>query len=374
MSGDMNGMAQLFGHAQSPSAQSHEVILQALNRPMKSDDGDVWYDAENFVGSEKGWDEVPVIFAQDHPDANLVDSHLEMALKSVKTDKGEPGRLAGYLSESSVESEGQPRLQSKIEFTDKRVNDLYKRGDLSLSTAFFCSTKGGKLKGTVRPNHLLVFVTGSAGGGMFPRDGGAMFLNSRSGGEMAEEEGEEEYQNAGKSISNANAGKLKQAVDLLKTLLGDIGSGTAGDGDIVQKNAEEDEAAAEAARIAQEEKDAMEQEAKEAAEAAAARVVELEAENAVLKAKVDATIQAEADVAWANAKKEYVVDGWLAKEGAEAELRTEFEEKPHEFMNRVFQNRKTDPKGKEGTSAGTNDVDAVISTIADLRMASGRRI
>lgn len=361
-----------FGHS-ALAGESHTAILQALNRWMTWGGEKVWYGTENFDGTGADWDRVPVIYAQTHPDPRLLEDDLDAALAAVRTAEGEPGRICGGLSGSKVEATGQPRLESRISFTDPEVDAAYQRGELSLSTAFWSSSRAGAITGRVRPNHLLVFKAGQpaeeGGGGIWPRDPGAMFLNSQSGDDMPNDKIDE------------NAGKLRQALDLLKELFaGHPGEGGGEGEETARRPAAQAQAHTEAQAGESEETDNM-ADNEGAIEALRAENEALKAEIAAAKqaneaatAALNAIEQERRDQAWANARAEHVPQGWLAKEGAEAELRTEFEQEPIAFMNRILAHRRAGETPEEGSTAHLNAGSEQAEISAALARASGRSI
>jgi len=212
----------VFGHSEFiQSDDTHETILQALNRWMEYENADgskfkIFLDAEAFQGTEAAWDASPPIFAQEHPeDFALVESDIASALNTVKDYEGNPGSVPGTLTETQVIIPGQPRLVGRITFTDPRMQGLYDEGKLSLSTGFTCDVgNDGHLVGKVRPNHVLVFVQDDK---IQPRDKAAMFLNTEH-----IQEDNMEATHAGRVISDKNQSRFKQAVDLLTTLLNEM--------------------------------------------------------------------------------------------------------------------------------------------------------
>lgn len=215
---NQKGQVIAFGNAefiQTDSSDTHQTILQGLNRWMKYDNGEKYFlDAEAFQGTEKAWDKVPAIFAQEHPeDFDLVDTDLETALSQLKDYKGRPGSICGSLSNSDVLIPGQPRLSSEVTFTDPEVQALYKKGKLSLSTGFTCTPgDDGHLTGKVRPNHVLIFVVDD---NSQPRDKAAMLLNLKKEEDM-------DATHAGRVISDKNKSRFKQALDLLASLFSEM--------------------------------------------------------------------------------------------------------------------------------------------------------
>lgn len=365
-----------FGHS-APAGKSHTAILQALNRWMEWDGEMVWYGTENFDGTGADWDRVPVIYAQTHPDPRLIEDDLDAALAAVRTAEGEPGRVCGSLSGTRVETTGQPRLESRISFTDPEVDAAYRRGELSLSTAFWSSSRAGAITGRVRPNHLLVFKAGQPAedgdGGVWPRDPGAMFLNSQSGDDMPND--------------RINAGRLRQALDLLKeTLAGITGEGGdegeqagGGRGPAAQAQAHTEAHTGARAGKSEETDNMADNEGAIAAlraenEALKAEIAAVKQANEEATAALNAIEQERRDQAWASTRDEHVPKGWLAKEGAEAELRAEFEQEPIAFMNRILAHRRASETSEEGSTAHLNAGSEQAEINAAMARASGRSI
>jgi len=215
---NQKGQVIAFGNAeliQSITSDTHQTILQGLNRWMKYDNGEQYYlDAEAFQGTETAWDQSPVIFAQAHPeDFDLVDNDLETALSQLKDYKGRPGSICGSLSGSDVIIPGQPRLSSKVTFDNPEIQALYEKGKLSLSTGFTCTPgNDGRLTGKVRPNHVLIFVVDDHNQ---PRDKAAMLLNLKKEEDM-------DATHAGRVISDKNKSRFKQALDALTSLFSEM--------------------------------------------------------------------------------------------------------------------------------------------------------
>ncbi len=203
-----------FGNAEfihGSTSETHQTILQGLNRWMKYDNGEKYFlDVKAFQGTEDAWDKVPVIFAQEHPeDFDLVDTDLEAVLAQLKDYKDRPGRECGSLSDTEVLIPGQPRLSTMMTFDDSEVQGLYEEGKLSVSTGFTITPgDDGHPKGKVRPNHVLVFVVDD---NSQPRDKAAMLLN-------LEKEDQMDATHVGKVISEKNRSRFQQAIDLLTSL------------------------------------------------------------------------------------------------------------------------------------------------------------
>jgi hypothetical protein len=193
----------------------HETILNTLNKWKNYADGPAYLAVENFLGTEPLWDKVPLIFAQEHPDNDLVESDLPAALASVKDYKGRPATIPGFVSDTSVETQGQPRIRLKTTFTDPEVQALYDAGLLALSHGLYADKdEADHLVGKVRPNHVLVFVQDAQNQ---PVDQGSMFLSKQSGGDLMQQ-----FQGIGKKISEAHRQKFKSALDTLHGLLNEM--------------------------------------------------------------------------------------------------------------------------------------------------------
>jgi Skp family chaperone for outer membrane proteins len=101
--------------------------------------------------------------------------------------------------------------------------------------------------------------------------------------------------------------------------------------------------------------------------------------------KLAVVAQAEKDAAWENMKSSHVPKGWLAgatdeeKANKERALRTEFEQTPVGFANKILDLAKgrggQDKSKEEGAAFGNKDGDAndVLSVTRELRASSGRR-
>lgn len=199
-----------------PIAPGHETILNTLNKWKAYADGQTYLAVENFLGTEPLWDQVPLIFAQDHPDCDLVSEDLAKALASVTDYKGRPGSIPGYLSGTAVETSGQPRITLTTTFTDPEVQALYEAGVLSLSHGMYADEdEAGHLVGKVRPNHVLVFVQDQTNQ---PVDQGAMFLSKNTNGGARVKQ----FTGIGKVISDKNRSRFKQALDSLTALFSEM--------------------------------------------------------------------------------------------------------------------------------------------------------
>jgi hypothetical protein len=364
----------------------HEAVLQVLNRWMVYGQDRLFYAVKNFVGTEEAWNSVPLVYAQEHPDPNLIERNLQAALNAIKANDGGPGRICGHLSDTAVQIAGQPRLESKVVFTDQALERAYQAGELSLSTCFFTrNAEDGSLIGKVRPNHVLVFRPDST---IQPRDAGAMLMHATRS-EASVTEDDKSLANAGRVISTANASKLKQAINSIITIFKEMsGEDPVSDEPaaadvakaakiVAQSNAKQEEMAdqklsdelvAANAKIVE-----LEKKATEAAEAAKVANDRLVLANAELKKISDARVESE----WLELKNSQIPKGWLKGEGKEAELRKEFETDKAGLLLRILEHTKSGSdggSGEEGTAhahANSGGSDH-LSAIRDLHAASGR--
>jgi hypothetical protein len=192
------------------------TILQSLNRWFDFPEfkKKLFYGVDNFTGTEPKWDESPLIYAktQEHPTEKQMRRIEEGDLDEVLEEIG--GTVCGSVSSSEIVISGQPRLTSQVTFFDPAMEARYEKGELSLSTGFFCThDDDGKLIGKVRPNHVLVFDQKMAQ----PRDFGAMFLNSQNSNDGEDMTGNNETAavHAGRAISEKNKSRIKALKDSL---------------------------------------------------------------------------------------------------------------------------------------------------------------
>lgn len=150
----------------------HKVILQVLDRANNGWD----MPSSSFEGTESLWDQVPLIFsdAGKHPDPLLFEKNPEKAMADIGAR-----RINGRLKGTVVVHEGQPRLESTIDFFhEPELEKLIEYGILKVSTGWFAQVKEKKGDiniplGKVQPQHVLLFPVGT------PGDGGAFILNSK---------------------------------------------------------------------------------------------------------------------------------------------------------------------------------------------------
>lgn len=172
-----------FGNAEaatSAAVVSHETVLQGLNQWVPAmhpwiTNREAYYAVENFTGTEKAWDQVPIIYVPKfpvHPSIKGLKENPDAELERIE------GRVAGSLSGTRVIETGTPRLMTTAHFTDPELQQLYDQGLLGLSTGFGCPVDtDGRLYGKVEPSHVLAFDIRDDQ----QNDPKAMFLNTRGG-------------------------------------------------------------------------------------------------------------------------------------------------------------------------------------------------
>jgi DNA topoisomerase-1 len=202
-----------FGNAEAVDPSGHVAVLQGLNewinyaRPTGPQR--FFYGTDDFSDSVNDWEKVPVVFAQQHPAHRLISSNLEEALQSVTAHDGGPGRLAGNIKMPLIVNDA---LMSEVAFDDPYVQRMHAEKRLALSTGFTAGhDETGHLTETVKPNHLLVFVTDESNR---PRDPNTGFLN-KEGEDVVD--GEQESP----ETTDEGEGRVKQLIQaVLKALDG----------------------------------------------------------------------------------------------------------------------------------------------------------
>lgn len=316
----------------------HFAIIQRLGSYLTHDGRDVFYSPESFLNTE-AWEGVPLIYSDvvegaiSHPDFEWVDGN----------NLPPEYRVVGRVGWAFVPREGQPRLEAQLEITDAYVEQIARDGLLGLSTGFSAQTipdgETDIITGTITPNHILLFQQGACPN-CFPRDNGALFLNTKEKDNNMSDDAE------------------------TKSLLIQIRDKLFG-------NTAEVEPAAESA---------------EAQPEAETSYADLAAENEQLKNTVDAltqeldAIKAEAaqrekDAAWANIKNT-LPEGWLGAK--EAETRAEFENNKDAFYQRLMAHKAsfTNAKAMGTTSCGCKPTAEaqLVNALEELKKKTGFRM
>ena len=139
----------------------HEVVLQGLSQWLPYPDtsrvpgGKVFYNVNNFTGTEDRWTEVPIIFVPrgtkvSHPDHTAISQDPEGTARAMGY------KIAGRLN--NVKVTGSQVVADAI-LSDPQAAQLAKDGRLGLSTGFDAMIRpDGRIQGKVSANHLLVFL------------------------------------------------------------------------------------------------------------------------------------------------------------------------------------------------------------------------
>lgn len=160
-----------FINPRDPSLQNrvykkHRAILQTLDRMTYG----VNFPSELFQKYVDRWDKIPVLYGPQHPDITEFIENPEAELNRVGA------RVAGYITNVSVDQKGHPRLYADVVLNDEYAEGLITEGHLGLSTGFRCADDGYSLIGEIYPNHVLVFYEDMDN---LPADFGAGFLNKK---------------------------------------------------------------------------------------------------------------------------------------------------------------------------------------------------
>lgn len=337
----------------------HDAILQTLDRDMLHPSvGKVFMRKEDFEPTVKDWEGVPVIYAKEHPDPDLLTADLQKELDRIG------GKLVGTVVGPRLNIAGHPRLESKVALKDPDMEELKDKGKLSLSTGFKSMIKDGKTNGPVTPNHVLLF---EETGMDRPVDQGSWILNKttdlikslkdlisrhESPGLIAidpqmtiqvlnqqESAGEEPDNNRGEKMPDEGLIKenamLKAEVETLKQQIAALT-------EKLSNQASEEE------------------KQKEALTQAETKITELE------KAKADAEAE-KLNQKWLNFK-EHVPEGMIKGEGKEAELEKRFKEDSAsvalEVMNfKAEQPGGTEQEGSEHSSTGGTTTPIIVGGV-----------
>jgi hypothetical protein len=95
----------------------------------------------------------------------------------VDTLEKHKARIVGRNTGTTVETNGSKRLESKPYIWDRETADLLSKGELGISTDFYCPVVDDKLSGPVTPNYIAVFPIKSQNE---QNDLAARFMNSAS--------------------------------------------------------------------------------------------------------------------------------------------------------------------------------------------------
>ena len=292
----------------------HDAILQTLDRKSNG----VFLTKEHFEPTVDAWNDVPLIFAQEHPDPEKWNRDPEAELKRVK------GRLVdGRARDTRIELTGHPRLMTVFDLHDKEIEDGIENGEISTSNGFWAK-HDDKLLGTVRPHHILFFR--EKRDGPVPGDGGAFILNT---------------------TDEAKQERITPIERLKAMLLG--GSEREKDHEEVIDMADEalkEMLAAARTDLAKAQETIAKLQEQLAGMGAASK--EKDEEIANLKQANLEFVKRERDAEWEDFKSKHIPPGMIAGD-KEKEARKLFDERPLAFMSRVLEFRKdsADEDGEE---------------------------
>jgi len=336
-------------------AEFPNTILQTLNELHE----DLFYGTESFEESVTRWDGCPLVFNEtgEHPDIELFESKPSEAMEGVDAVP------AGNLKDARVEIEGQPRLMGNPVIALERALDLWKQGNLSLSTAFSCdaySTENGGsvIAGNIKPNHILLFPRDKAN----PKDKGTFILNSE-----------------GKDMN----AKLKAALDTIAEALrvkpsADMGAQSAENSEqedkIMQADIDKLKADIERLTAANTDLNGKYEAVKKDLEAKNADIEALKVANTTQATELAKVEQEKKDAAWGGIKNS-LPKGMTATADDEAALRKMAESNPLEFSAKLATIKVANATKKDGADqTGDPSANEYLALKRDYDLAIGRKV
>ncbi|MDD4472245.1 MAG: hypothetical protein PHT97_13945 [Methanoculleus sp.] len=354
-------------------ASFENSVVQTLNAwiPHPDDPKRRYFRVEAFERSLEKWDGVPLVFADRHPDLDLLASNPEAALAQVN------GTIVGAFTKPRIEREGHPVMIGAIAIDDPEVLALWEAGELSLSTGFSCMVEGQDVVEVTAPNHILLFREDRD---KMPKDRGTRIANMQDGSDSVTTN---QTPGTGDEPQTTARSFLASLVQSLQTLLAPPEPGTAaesanqnpapagGDSETITTDAppltEDPE---------QEDEDMADAEMKQKLETAETALKTRETELANMKEQV-ATLQQELDALKAtntelqktvnqvnqeradarfNAVLDKIAPGEKHTEEQKQQLRKQFDEDPYAFMARLpelmVNQSETKQEGKEHEALG----------------------
>ena len=327
------------------ASYKHHAILQRLDVTHVNGGVPVFYSHESF-GNADDWENIPLLFAE--PDVGVL-HHPESSAEWDATDDGAiPAgfRYAGYVRSAYLPEDGAARLEAELILEDEEAERLAKAGTLGISTGVRARTDAdGKITGTVRPNHVLLFAQGACPN-CFPNDKGAMLMNvlENTAGVHTMTDTKTEFE-----LSEKDRGFFASLIEKM------------------HKNTEEPDQTEDLTQKAAE----LERRNKELAE-------ELEQLKNVIaardKAEAEAREQEKRDAAW-NGLKNSLPAGWLGEN--EAETRAAFETDPSKFAGRIalhmakLSNAEQKPEGNASCGCMKTAEERLQNTLAENQKKIG---
>lgn len=127
-------------------------VINSLDRWIPDKKTGYFFTKSAFEESLNKWDKAPIIFAKAHPNLTDFTRDPEKALTKVG------GRIVGYAENPRIVIEGHPRLLETLSVNDIEAIELWKKGKLSLSSAFLAYINNErKITRIDSVNHILLF-------------------------------------------------------------------------------------------------------------------------------------------------------------------------------------------------------------------------
>jgi hypothetical protein len=127
-----------------------------------------YYEPSEFEKALPTFQKLPLIYANKHPDPDLVKKDLDAAIKAVD------GKLAGYATDVFISNTGSPKLQGDVEIIDQEIDQMISNGDIYVSNAFEGFLFNDGVIRSITGNHILLYPTNT---NIPPGDQIATFLN-----------------------------------------------------------------------------------------------------------------------------------------------------------------------------------------------------
>jgi len=347
-------MTLLSNGGMAVSADFKNTIVQTLDatipKPDKPEE-DVYYSKEAFQKAvdEGMMDNTKIILTDGiHPfNFELFERDPEEAMRQIGAED------AGVLLDPRVELEGQPRLMGNFHLTNPKAVDLWKAGNLSLSTGLNClTTPNGEVKGRddiseiTDFNHIIVFPRDKAN----PRDKGTFILNSEPVGEDVTDENNK-AKAALIALWNTMFPKESPPAEPEKK----VAAGNSEEQSMVsEKELQDARDAAKALELKNSDLEKTVKEQGQKLETLGKQVETLTATNSEYKNAEDKRKQAERDATWLELKNS-LPKGLTATPADEKALRDEAEGDPLAFSKRLTALKIQNSTQKQGSGTGGND-------------------
>ncbi len=153
-------------------------VINSLNRWVPDTKTGNYFTLGAFQESLSLWENVPIVFAEQHPNPSLFTQNPEAALKQVN------GIIVGQATNARIVVEGHPRLLQALSINNPKALQLWKEGRLSLSSAFFAYRNAERRITKIESvNHILIFEETETD---TPRDKSTIIQNKSGESKMAD--------------------------------------------------------------------------------------------------------------------------------------------------------------------------------------------